>query len=149
MKTALVRLTLGVTILLLAGYSLASDIVYFKNGKALRVKSQRIQDGWVHVTLDGGSQISFPVEVVDHISREDGVKTEQVSISLVPEDNSVNKNRPKTPAPETPRATATQVPTNRTLPGRPGNDPKLKKNVDTKKTPKLTRAPERKLKPKG
>lgn len=90
------RLWIFTALLLAAGMVLASgEVVYFKNGKAMRIQKKTVQDGWIKVTLPGGSTLSFPEDVVERIANEDGVTAEPAKTSSVSASSTIdNKSNP-------------------------------------------------------
>jgi len=71
--------------------ALADEIVHFKNGTAMPVVSHEVDGDTILVTLDGGSQMGFPLEQVDRVEDTQG--------KVVSSGDSFNQAVPRVPDP--------------------------------------------------
>jgi hypothetical protein len=65
------KILLGLTIVMLALPAAAEEIIVFKSGQTLPIRSHTIEDGMVRVDLGDNSMMAFPEIAVDRIDRAD------------------------------------------------------------------------------
>jgi len=63
----LIKVMLGVAVFLLALPGTAEEIIYFKNGQSLPIRSHVINEGMVRVDLGENSMMEFPEFTIDRI----------------------------------------------------------------------------------
>ncbi len=61
------KIVVGLAVFLLALPSVAEEIVYFKSGQSMPIRSHEIVDGMVHVDLGDNSMVAFPESSIDRI----------------------------------------------------------------------------------
>ena len=63
----LFKIVLSLAVFLLALPSVAEEIVYFKGGQSMPIRSHEIVDGMVHMDLGEDSMVAFPEFAIERI----------------------------------------------------------------------------------